>query len=744
MEAILIDCVQNSLRHFLHQNAIFMCERLCAEFPSETNLQLLAGCYLHNNQAYAAYHVLKGTQMAQSRYLFAISCFQMDLLSEAEASLSPVTDPTAEVPNGAAGHYLLGLIYRYTDRRKSAVHHFKQALSIDPLLWAAYEELCLLGAAEEASTVFGEVAALCIQKQQLNKALAYQNTQPSSDDHSLVSGRNIGLEDSSPREARHMSGNDIRVIPGNYHGVVTSGGVASQSLNGGPGNMSFYSTPSPMVAQLSGVAPPPLCKNVQPNGPNPNAVIMDGSPRSIVNSTIQAPRRKFVDEGKLRKISGRLFSDSGPRRSTRLAAETAVSMNSNATTVMGNGTSHSSKYIGGSKLSSVTFRSVTVRKGQPWTSESFDEATSSSSPAGDLSSHDQEETAMPMGGLVMGSSRVITGTSEILDLLRTLGEGYRLSCMYRCQDALDAYLKLPHKHYNTGWVLSQVGKSYFELVDYQEAHRAFSLARLASPYSLEGMDIHSTVLYHLKEDMKLSYLAQELISTDRLAPQSWCAMGNCYSLQKDHETALKNFQRAVRLNSRFAYAHTLCGHEYVALEDFENGIKSYHSALRIDGRHYNAWYGLGMIYLRQEKFEFSEHHFRMAFQINPRSSVIMSYLGTAFHALKKNDEAFEMMEKAILADKKNPLPMYQKANILVSIEKFDEALKVLEELKEYAPQESSVYALMGKIYKRSNMYDKAMLHFGLALDLKPPATDVATIKAAIEKLHVPDELEDTL
>ncbi|KAI8550621.1 hypothetical protein RHMOL_Rhmol01G0176400 [Rhododendron molle] len=51
--------------------------------------------------------------------------------------------------------------------------------------------------------------------------------------------------------------------------------------------------------------------------------------------------------------------------------------------------------------------------------------------------------------------------------------------------------------------------------------------------------------FALKEDMKLSYLAQELISTDRVAPQSWCAMGNCYSLQKDHETALKNFQAQV-------------------------------------------------------------------------------------------------------------------------------------------------------------------------------------------------------
>lgn len=41
----------------------------------------------------------------------------------------------------------------------------------------------------------------------------------------------------------------------------------------------------------------------------------------------------------------------------------------------------------------------------------------------------------------------------------------------------------------------QVGKAYFELVDYLEADRAFNLARRAAPYSLEGMDIYSTVLY---------------------------------------------------------------------------------------------------------------------------------------------------------------------------------------------------------------------------------------------------------
>ncbi|XP_057757546.1 cell division cycle protein 27 homolog B [Arachis stenosperma] len=754
MEAILVDCVQKSLRHFMHSNAIFLCHRLCAEFPTEANLQLLAGCYLQNNQAYSAYSVLKGTQMAQSRYLFAISCFQMDLLSEAEAALCPANEPSAEVPNGAAGHYLLGLIYRYTDRRKSAIDHFKQALSMDPLMWSAYEELCTLGAAEEASSVFGEAAAVCVQRQYLSCSTS-PRSQSSAEDSNLVDSRHCVSDDASPRQPKHMQG--LKDIPGTHNGASVFGGTASQPINSSLSNISFYNTPSPVIAQLSNVAPPPLCRNVQPNGPNLSTGAAESSPKSTVNSTIQAPRRKVMDEGKIRKISGRLFSDSGPRRSSRLSGD--ANANSNAS-VTGNGTSISSKYLGGSKLSSMAFRSMIVRKGQGWANENIDEGvrnevlddsrlnvtstTSTSSPAVETKSQEQEEANFSVGGQLMSSSKVITGASEALTLLRDLGDAYRLSCLYRCQDALDAYLKVPPKHYHTGWVLSQVGKAHFELVDYLEADRAFSLARQSTPYSLEGMDVYSTVLYHLKEDMKLSYLAQELISTDRLAPQTWCAMGNCYSLQKDHETALKNFQRAVQLNPRFAYAHTLCGHEYVALEDFENGIKSYQSALRVDARHYNAWYGLGMVYLRQEKFEFSEHFFRMAFQINPRSSVIMSYLGTALHALKRSEEALAVMEKAILADKKNPLPMYQKANILMSLENFDEALEVLEELKEYAPRESSVYALMGRIYKRRNMHEKAMLHYGISLDLKPSATDAAAIKAAIEKLHVPDEIEDNL
>ncbi|XP_066307630.1 cell division cycle protein 27 homolog B-like isoform X8 [Miscanthus floridulus] len=707
METLMVDRVHSSLRLFMHRNAIFLCERLCAQFPSETNVQLLATCYLHNNQPYAAYHILKGKKLPESRYLFATSCFRINLLREAEETLCPVNEPNMEVPSGATGHYLLGVIYRCTGRISAAAEQFTQALTLDPLLWSAYEELCILGIAEDTDECFSESTALRLQQEHTSTPTLVKSN--FANENRVLSSRvSASLGDISPKQIKQLHANNIAEVSGYPHVRPTALHVQNSSTS----NVPQFDTPSPTAAQ----------------------------------------------------VSGRLFnsdSTSIPRRSERLK-DTATNSNSNTSQFGGNGTGHSSGKLRvnsstPSKLCSTAIHSVQVRKGKPRATENFDEGsryevidemwtdnisgTSSSVSTADGRSFEQDKAER----ILLQDSKLALGIRELLGLFRTLGEGFRLSCLFKCQEALEVYRKLPESQFNTGWVLCQVGKAYFELVDYLEADRYFELAHRLSPCTLDGMDIYSTVLYHLNEEMRLSYLAQELISIDRLSPQAWCAVGNCFALRKDHETALKNFQRSVQLDSRFAYAHTLCGHEYSALEDYENSIKFYRCALQVDERHYNAWYGLGVVYLRQEKFEFAEHHFRRAFQINPRSSVLMCYLGMALHSLKRNEEALEMMEKAIAADKKNPLPKYQKALILLGLQKYQEALDELERLKEIAPHESSMYALMGKIYKQLNILDKAVFCFGIALDLKPPAADLAIIKSAMEKVHLPDELvEDDL
>lgn len=103
------------------------------------------------------------------------------------------------------------------------------------------------------------------------------------------------------------------------------------------------------------------------------------------------------------------------------------------------------------------------------------------------------------------------------------------------------------------------------------------------------MEIYSTVLWHLRKEVELSFLAHEILDLDRLAPQSWCIIANCFSLQREHDQALKCIRRAIQLNPNFAYAYTLEGHEYVANEEYERAQTSFRNAMRVDMRHYNAW-----------------------------------------------------------------------------------------------------------------------------------------------------------
>eukprot|EP00743_Colponemidia_sp_Colp-15_P008509 GILK01009256.1.p1 GENE.GILK01009256.1~~GILK01009256.1.p1 ORF type:complete len:672 (-),score=137.52 GILK01009256.1:61-2076(-) len=349
----------------------------------------------------------------------------------------------------------------------------------------------------------------------------------------------------------------------------------------------------------------------------------------------------------------------------------------------------------------------------------------------------------PVDGMAIeeeDDEEAIPSDSTLGSLLSILAEGYRFLSQFKCAEAVAAFQRLPPNQYNTSWVLTQVGKAYFEMVNYAKAEEAFKQAHRMDPYRMDGLEVYSTVLWHLKKDIDLSALAQETVECNRLAPQSWCAVGNCFSLQKEHETALKFFQRAIQVDPSFTYAYTLCGHEYVANEDLDKAVSCYRNALRTDSRHYNAWWGLGNIYYRQEKFELAEYHFRRALALHGRNSVLCCYLGMVMYAGGKREEALLVLRKAAEMEPNNPLATFQTANVLMGLNRHQEALEQLQKVRECAPKESSVHFLMGKIFKKLGKADRAMLHFTTALDLDPK--DVNLIKAAIDKIYSKSDVDE--
>ena len=285
----------------------------------------------------------------------------------------------------------------------------------------------------------------------------------------------------------------------------------------------------------------------------------------------------------------------------------------------------------------------------------------------------------------------------IMNLLRSLAKGAYYLSQFDSSKAIQVYLALPPKHLKSGYVLSSLGKCHFELAQYTLAIKYYEECREVEPHRVQGLEYYTTALWHHQQEVKLSMLSQELIEYDKNCPQTWCVAGNCFSLQKEHETAIKFFQRAIQVDPDFAYAYTLLGHELALTEEMDHAMSCYRSAIRIDPRHYNAWYGIATICYKQEKFQQAEVHYRKAMEINPNNSTLRCHLAVVLHALKKVDQSLEVLDEAIKMDPDNVLCKFHRASFYCSSERHQEALTELEALKILVPKESLVYFLIGKV-----------------------------------------------
>lgn len=317
------------------------------------------------------------------------------------------------------------------------------------------------------------------------------------------------------------------------------------------------------------------------------------------------------------------------------------------------------------------------------------------------------------------------GLQQLLDLFMKLGSGYFALSHYQCQDALRCFNSIAPSQRDTPWVLAQIGRAYYEQASYPEAEKTFTRIKTMAPSRLEDMEVYSTTLWHLKNDIELAFLAHEIIDIDRNSPQAWCAVGNSFSLQRDHDQALKCFKRATQIDPKFAYAFTLQGHEHVANEEYDKALSAYRSSITAENRHYNAWYGLGKVFEKQGKYAFAEQHYRTAASINPTNAVLVCCIGMVLEKLKNHKAALIQYSRACELSEKSALCRFKKARVLMTLQEPERALVELRVLKDIAPDEANVHFLLGRAYKQLRQKGSAIRHFTMALNLDPKVSSLS-------------------
>ncbi|KAL7626216.1 anaphase-promoting complex subunit cdc27 [Parahypoxylon ruwenzoriense] len=699
----------------------------------------------------------------------------------------------AQHPDTASVACLLGKLYRAYDDKKKAILNFEEALKLNPFMWDAFTALCDMGVNVRTTNIFklNETFLEGLSSDHPSGILSEQSdntaTNPTEPQSKKTAVRSVLFDPTDPFDSqRSTAGNEMQVganfllaASGENDFISKINATRSRVAAAAESGPESVETPTAVhndsnIPRINYPPEPPQAptrktRNAQPIDSGladipPKLGYRVGAKRTLKlqdkpqddlsesNPALLRPSASAVSGiERKRTVSGHLVQPrqqpdepgAPQRRSARINMFRSANAkaNSGASAV---GASRElkkarppiSRFVRPNSSGSNVGRVVSGNR-KPLEENSMDVDHAEAPRIKEI--HSQPPITKPVEP---DSVKVEETLKYLLELLKKFGSGYFALSQYRCAEALAFYTSLPRTHQDTPWVLSQMGRAHYEQAAYAEAEKYYRRLRILASTRLEDMEVYSTILWFLKRETELSFLAHELIDLSWHSPQAWCALGNAWSLARDHEQALRCFKRATQLNPKFAYAFTLQGHEHVSNEEYEKALTAYRQAISADRRHYNAYYGIGRVYEKLENYDKAYIHFHSASVINPTNAVLICCIGNVLEKQRQIFQALQFFTKATELAPHAAQTRYKKARALLALNQLDDAQKELEILKTLAPDEATVHFLLGKLYKNLSDKSSAVRHFTIALNLDPKASQ--QIKEAIESLEDDDSFDDSM
>ncbi|KZV92867.1 TPR-like protein [Exidia glandulosa HHB12029] len=728
--ALVWYCLDNELV----RSATFYAERFFfVDTDHHDARHLLATAYLRAGQTHSALHLVNtpgDTACPGCNELKAKCCTVLGRfaaareayeLARAGAGDGTGARETTRFPDEAILHLKAGEAAMKGNMPQQAVDSFRKALALNPLLWEAFEGLCTLGSFPDVNEVLpprprpsrmDDSMTLSMNGRPLPTASGTGFFTP---DGSQASSLRAWKPEVNVAQPFRINNNRDSISTVDYSFAVDN---SMQMLGGGAG-MRAMSPPSlgssstllsqPRFSDESG----PAMKKARSshNVENAGVAPTQGSKARMNPAVVTDVFSSRANQAPARGASKGAESPYPARRSTRLRNNTASAVAKQ--TNLKHPPPPRERRRGKGRAGSRSLGS------DDDVLNTFDVAQSpSTSSVAPQSPRSEASPAPAFDAAAQEALEFQAADDYIYELMRVFARATRAMAQYKCMQVIQELELLPQEQQNSPSGLVLIARANYEMVDYAKAERVFQAVRSLEPYRIWDMEVYSTLLWHLRRNVQLSFLAQELLAIDSRAPEAWIAAGNCFSLQKERNQALTCFRRAAQLDPGCAYAYTLSGHESVD-DDLEKAVTFFQSAIRSDPRHYNAWYGLGTCFLQMSKLRLAEYHYRRAAEIHPANAVLLGCVGMAVERRGATEEALSLFDQAIQICPDNALVLYRRAKILIGLRRYDEALKDLVRLRDLAPEESNVVFQLAKLYRLMGDEVRAAQHLAMARDISP-------------------------
>lgn len=726
-EAALQTLVETKLGQNLTEDALFFSELLVSVNPSEVNKHLLAVTLWISNRRSGAADALKGCQTPSNRYLRASYLFELGRREEAFDELLHGTDvhsadtytlqnllQCTSLPGGAAGAVLAGHICENGMRGEHAAVFYRHALDCDPTMWSALEALSKLGHTVDTAQLFHPSKAASVAS---GLSAAGPSSAPAAvpNPSAVPAAGHVSAESATAAVPRPAGGrlSFSSAARGLAFGNSPSGTATPQHTPAVPGPDASSMAPRSHAALQSALHfISPSSPLPSPHTPATRMGMATPNARSAAHETPQhhvslAPRTGATERV---QAHSRASNEVTPADDTTQGGRTPLGGGMGSTP----DSAHYQLHMAHSTTQPQTAlkrtgRSATVRR-----KLKMDRRGSLGSVT--EAPEDQEGNS---GGEHAPNTHMHQGAVAVLQLLGDLARVATRVWGHKCAEADEVAAQLPAALANCIPALRWRGEALSEAARHSEAVTLFQQLRLAAPWSLQGLHLLSTALWHTGATDALICLAQELQAQHRDHAVTWIAAGNALSASGDHGGALSMFKRALQVQPDSTYAACLAGHEAVALDKTEEAVMCFRKALSSDARSFVAWFGLGGVHYRAEEWQQALVHFQRAVSIFPLSSTLQCYCGMAQGKLGRVGEGMGSLRRSIALDARNAQAWFQLAQLQEASGDMQGAYSSLLHTEELAPKEANVQMLKGKVCQAMQLAPQAVAAYNRALELSP-------------------------
>ncbi len=208
--------------------------------------------------------------------------------------------------------------------------------------------------------------------------------------------------------------------------------------------------------------------------------------------------------------------------------------------------------------------------------------------------------------------------------------------------------------------------------------------------------------------------------------------------QEDFEAAVKNYEKAIKLDPNYALAYFGLGNVYEAYyvlkgkkKDLEAMLNNYMQAYKINPELAEANAGLGWAYFHKEDMDKAYRFFKRAFEINPNTAEINYNIGGFLRSVGLYRKAIEFYSRAIALD---PVPIIYRrlcATCYSSIGEYDQALSILKVALEFEPDNVELSLFYARQFIWMKKYDEAEEEIARAEKISPSHPDIQYTRAMI-------------